>query len=77
MMSGNITKDIVGERGEWIFSILMTKFHPRRGFLFRPNFLGEKWPHTDFIVTLLGADPSIIPFFFVQVKATTTGYAQR
>jgi hypothetical protein len=77
MRTGDVTRDIIGERGEWIFSTLMTKYHPGRGFLFRPNFLGEKWPHTDFIVTLLGADPAIAPFFFVQVKATTDGYAQR
>lgn len=77
MGAGDVTKDIIGERGEWIFSTLMTKYHPQRGFLFRPDFLGEKWPHTDFIVTLLGSDPAIVPFFFVQVKATATGYTQK
>lgn len=77
MRLGDVTRDIIGERGEWIFSTLMTKYHPQRGFLFRPNFLGEKWPHTDFVVTLLGSDPAIVPFFFVQVKATALGYTQQ
>ncbi len=44
--------------------------------IFRPYFLGEKWPVVDFIVELLGAGP-VIPYFFVQVKTTRAGYTQK
>lgn len=37
--------------------------------MFRPQFLGDKWPTVDFIVELLGVR-NLKPFFFVQVRTT-------
>ena len=70
------SRDIIGERGESIFRILLTRKHPTRDYLFEhPNFLGEKKRTIDFLVELIHNE-SLIPFFFVQVKATTEGYTQ-
>lgn len=66
-------KDALGERGESIFFNRMTRFHSNNGPIFRPRFLGDKWPSVDFIVELLGVAGSN-PYFFVQVKATRLGY---
>jgi hypothetical protein len=68
--------DAIGQRGEAIFFVLMTKFHPERRRLFRPQFLGDKWPLVDYIVELENAG-DIRPFFFVQVKTTREGYTRR
>lgn len=59
-------KNALGERGELIFSLLITKFHGRRP-LFRVAPLGAKWPTSDFVVELVGSPGR---FFFVQVKST-------
>lgn len=65
---------VIGERGEAIFRVLITRKHPTRGYLFdHPRFLGEKKWTIDFHVELFH-DDSLIPFFFVQVKATSEGY---
>jgi hypothetical protein len=70
-------KDIIGERGESIFHVLITRRHPTRGYLCEPpRFLGEKKRTIDFLIELF-YDESLIPFFFVQVKTTTRGYTQR
>jgi Domain of unknown function (DUF4365) len=70
-------RDIIGERGEAIFRVLITRKHPTRGYLFdHPRFLGEKKRTIDFHVELF-YDESLIPFFFAQVKATSEGYTQR
>ena len=66
-------RDILGDRGEIIFFAKMTKFHSNKGPIFRPRFLGEKWPSVDFIIELLGI-ADINPYFFVQVRATRLGY---
>ncbi len=67
-------RDIIGERGESIFRVLITRKHPTRGYLFdHPRFLGEKKRTIDFHVELFH-DESLIPFFFVQVKSTSEGY---
>jgi hypothetical protein len=71
-MSSNY-RDILGERGETIFRFLINKFHTGRGFLFRTQFLGDKWPCVDCIVELVNAG-NTTPYFFVQVKATQQGY---
>ena len=65
-----------GARGEAIFYVLMTEFHSEAGPIFRPQFLGDKWPTVDFIVELLGAG-SGVPFFFVQVRTTRAGFTAR
>lgn len=71
-----INKDALGDRGEAIFRVLMTEFDLADGPIFRPYFLGEKWPLVDFIVELLGAGDTT-PYFFVQVKTTWAGYTQK
>jgi hypothetical protein len=68
--------DAIGQRGEALFFVLMTKPLPERGRLFRLQFLGDKWPLVDYIVELEDAG-TIRPFFFVQVKTTTEGYTRR
>ena len=68
--------DVIGARGEAIFTQLMTEFDTEAGPLFNPCFLGEKWPALDFMVTLEGEFPAT-PFFFVQVKTTRAGYTPR
>ncbi|MBD2297844.1 DUF4365 domain-containing protein [Nostoc sp. FACHB-87] len=70
------TREVIGERGESIFRVLITRKHPSRGYLFEhPRFLGEKKRAIDFYVELFH-DESLIPFFFVQVKSTSQGYTQ-
>lgn len=66
----------IGQRGEALFIALLTKPVGRGRFLFRPQFLGDKWPNVDFIVELLGAGAST-PYFFVQVKTTRNGYTKK
>jgi len=70
-------KDILGQRGEAIFYVLITKFHGRDKPVFRPQFLGDKWQNVDFIVELENYSGKIKPFFFVQVKATKLGYTKK
>ncbi|MFO5476742.1 MAG: hypothetical protein ACLBM2_23110 [Dolichospermum sp.] len=69
-------RDALGQRGELIFSLLMTEFHSDAGPIFKPQFLGDKWQYVDFIVELIGAG-SYIPYFFVQVKTTRQGYTKK
>jgi hypothetical protein len=68
--------DAIGRRGEAIFVVLMTEFHSARGPIFRPQFLGDKWPVADYLVELERAG-SQIPYFFVQVRTTREGYTKR
>lgn len=70
-----INRDALGQRGEAIFNVLMTEIDTADGPIFRPYFLGDKWPVVDFIVELLGAE-SATPYFFVQVKTTRAGYTR-
>jgi hypothetical protein len=71
-----INRDALGDRGEAIFRVLITELDSVTGPIFRPYFLGEKWPVVDFIVELLGVG-NAVPYFFVQVKTTRTGYTRR
>jgi hypothetical protein len=69
--------DVIGDRGEAIFRVLITRMHPDRGYLFdSPRFLGEKKRTIDFWVELFHND-DLTPFFYVQVKSTANGYTQR
>ena len=68
-------KDQIGQRGESIFSVRITEFHLNRGPLFRPQFLGDKFPFADYLILLEGAGVTR-PFFFVQVKTTRLGYTK-
>jgi hypothetical protein len=61
----------VGDRGEMLFKLAISEYSMFPRPLFRPGFLGEKWPAIDFYIELLGVK-SRTPFFFVQVKSTAT-----
>jgi len=61
----------IGERGQWLFSLIITDLCWRDDPFFRPRFLGDKHPTFDYIVELVD-QPSY--FFFVQVKGTALGY---
>ncbi len=61
--------NVIGDRGELIFRLAITDYEQFQTPLFRPGFLGEKWPTVDFYIELLGV-PDVQPFFFVQVKTT-------
>jgi hypothetical protein len=65
-------KDQIGIRGERLFGVIITEFCGGVP-LFEVVFLGDKHPTTDFIVKLIGSSQGEA-FFFVQVKATTSGY---
>jgi hypothetical protein len=64
----------LGQRGEQLFSVIITRFYGRTQPIFRPQFLGDKWPTSDFLVELIGNMLTTIPYFFVQVKTTRLGY---
>jgi hypothetical protein len=66
----------LGQRGEALFYVLITRFYGRAKPRFRPQFLGDKWPTVDFIVELMDAGDST-PYFFVQVKTTRAGYTKK
>ena len=66
----------LGQRGEALFYVLITKSYGRVRPLFRPQFLGDKWPTVDFIVELMDAGAAT-PYFFVQVKTTRDGYTRK
>ena len=66
--------DDIGDRGQWLFCLLMTQICPGRNEpYFRPRFLGDKYPAFDYLVELVGSEAY---FFFVQVKSTRQGYRQ-
>lgn len=61
-----MTNNEIGDLGEAIFNVEIS-----RDYIFRPRYLGEKWPSSDFYVELIG--PKEHFFFIVQVKSTTQG----
>jgi hypothetical protein len=68
-----VSKEDIGERGERLFTILMTELCGRADPYFRPRYLGEKYPTFDYIVELVD-HPAY--YFFVQVKGTMLGYTK-
>ena len=62
--------NVIGNRGELIFELAITYYAQFQKPLFRPGFLGEKWPTVDYYIELLDV-PDAQPFFFVQVKTST------
>jgi hypothetical protein len=66
-----VAREDIGERGPWLFSLLMTDLCGRDDPFFRPRFLGDKYPTFDYIVEVVDRPEY---FFFVQVKGTTLGY---
>jgi hypothetical protein len=69
-----VSREDIRERGQWLFSLLMTDLCRRVDPHFRPRFLGDKLPTFDYIVEVVDR-PSY--FFFVQVKGTTQGYTKK
>ncbi len=67
-------KNIIGNRGEYIFAELITE-KTDDGYLFNPAFLGEKWPTSDFFVELFNTEKPMFCFF--QVKSTSEGYTKK
>ena len=63
--------DLVGRRGELVFEERITDYRAFAGPLFRPAFLGDKWPAIDYYVELLEVR-GVTPFFFAQVKTTAS-----
>jgi hypothetical protein len=75
-VSGTVTGDDIGSRGEAIFYVLMTDWYNRKRPLFRSHFLGEKFATLDYLVELVGARKAPA-YFFVQVKSTRQGCTTR
>jgi hypothetical protein len=67
----HVAREDIGERGQWLFSLLITDPCGRDEPFFRPRFLGDKYPTFDYIVEVVDR-PAY--FFFVQVKGTMLGY---
>lgn len=72
-MQTEYTTNELGQRGEALFYVLITRTFGRPKPIFRPQFLGDKWPTVDFIVELVDAG-RMTPYFFAQVKTTRNGY---
>lgn len=70
-----ISNDI-GQRGEALFFVLLTKSFGRANPIFRPQFLGDKWPVVDFIVELVSSEDQTL-YFFAQVKTTRERYTRQ
>lgn len=68
-----MSKEDIGERGQWLFCHLMTELCGRDDPYFRPRYLGDKYPTFDYIVELVD-HPAY--FFFVQVRGTAQGYTK-
>jgi hypothetical protein len=64
-------RDVVGFRGEKLVELRLTDYSEFERPLFRPGFLGDKWPAIDFYVEL-NAVRGKRPYFFAQVKATSS-----
>ncbi len=68
--------DITGFRGEKIVELCLTDYSAFPKPLFRPGFLGDKWPAIDFYVELTAVRGKRL-YFFVQAKATTSILTER
>lgn len=62
-------RDVTGFRGEKIVELCLTDYSAFPAPLFRPGFLGDKWPAIDFYVELNGVRRQR-PYFFIQCKST-------
>jgi hypothetical protein len=63
-------QDVTGFRGEKIIELCLTDYAAFPKPIFRPGFLGDKWPAIDFYVELTGV-PNKRPYFFVQAKTSS------
>lgn len=64
----------IGSRGESIFGMLISRYVDPYGSLFKPVFLGDKYPTVDFHIDLLNYTDKK-GFFFASIKTTTQGYS--
>jgi Domain of unknown function (DUF4365) len=67
-------RDVIGSRGENLVELRLTEYREFDEPLFRPGFLGDKWPAVDFYVELNSVRGKR-PYFFAQVKASTSPLA--
>ena len=65
-----LLQDVTGFRGEKIVELCLTEYSVFTRPLFRPAFLGDKWPAVDFYVELNGIRGKR-PYFLIQTKATS------
>src|SRR5262245_22873586 len=69
MTGMRMLSNLIGDRGENIFELAITDYREFARPLFKPGFLGDKWPAVDYYVELVGVEGST-PFFFAQIKTT-------
>jgi hypothetical protein len=62
-------QEVTGFRGEKIIELCLTNYESFPSPLFKPGFLGDKWPTIDFYVEL-SAVRGKRPYFFGQAKST-------
>jgi len=62
--------EITGSRGEAILELSLTEYKDFVSPLFRPGFLGDKWPTIDFYVELRNIKGRT-PYFFAQAKSSS------
>ncbi|WP_417913277.1 hypothetical protein [Candidatus Electronema sp. TJ] len=62
-------RELTGFRGEKIVELCLTDYQAFDRPLFRPGFLGDKWPAVDFYVELEEVEGKRL-YFFAQTKAT-------
>jgi len=67
--------EVIGNRGEAIVELCLTDYQAFTRPLFRPGFLGDKWPSIDFYVELVSVRGKRL-YFFVQAKATTSALTE-
>jgi hypothetical protein len=70
MAPPSLLQDVTGFRGEKIVELCLTDHSTFPAPLFRPGFLGDKWPAVDFYVELNGVRGKR-PYFLVQCKTTS------
>jgi hypothetical protein len=68
--------DVTGSEGERIVASLLTNYKAFPEPLFRPAFLGDKWPTVDFYVEFWNLNRKR-PYFFVQAKTTLSGLMEK
>jgi hypothetical protein len=62
-----VARQDIGERGQWLFSLLMTDLCGRDDPFFRPRFLGNQYPTFDDIVEVVDR-----PSYFFACRAQTS-----
>ncbi|HEY0153197.1 MAG TPA: DUF4365 domain-containing protein [Longimicrobium sp.] len=68
---GTDLSEVRGFRGERIVELCLTEYGRNERPLFRPGFLGDKWPAIDFYIELKEVAGKRL-YFFAQAKATAS-----